>query len=100
MRMVNLNSHSVCKQSISNMAFCGDMVGGLQQEANALVGFQCFDREGWSQQFPQEGLEVFSYTLCIATPHSPKVSGFMLTYRRFLSQLQPAVQAWTSHLLI
>lgn len=68
MRMVNLNSHSVCKQSISNMAFCGDMVGGLQQEASALVGFQCFDREGWSQQFPQEGQEVLA-TRCALLHH-------------------------------
>lgn len=56
--------------------FLWDTVGGFQQEANALVGFQCFDREGWSQQFPRAGQEVFSYTSCIATPHSPMHQSF------------------------
>lgn len=56
--------------------FLWDMVGGFQREANALVGFQCFDREGWSQQFPRAGQEVFSYTSCIATPHSPMHQSF------------------------
>ena len=81
--------------------FLWDM-GGLQQEANAPVGFQCFYREGWSQQFPQEGQEVFSYTLCIATPHSPLHWSiwFMLTSWKFPPQLQPAGHVWMSYLLI
>lgn len=40
--MGNLNCHGACKQLISNMAFLRDMVGGLEQEANAVVGFPLF----------------------------------------------------------
>lgn len=85
--MGNLDSHGVWEQLISNMAFLQDVVGGLEQEANAVVGFPLFDREGWSQKFPQEkmgreGQDLFSYTFCSGHYFHlcNKPSGFTLTY--------------------
>lgn len=36
--------------------FCGTWEVGWNKRQMLLRGFHCFDREGWSQKFPQEGL--------------------------------------------
>lgn len=65
---------------------------GLKPESNALLVFHCFDRKGWSQYFPQEGLggagqDLFAYSLCAAGTAFTcyKVFGFKLSYRKFSS---------------
>lgn len=102
MRTGNLNSDGFCKQPISNAAFCGTWWVGLNEKQMLIWGFHCFDREGWTKNSLRRGWGKKGRN-GLATPciHScNKVSGFMLTYWRFAPQLQPAVQAWTSYVLI
>lgn len=100
--MVNLNSHSVCKQRISNMAFCGTRWVGSNKKQMLLWGSSVLTgKAGANNSLGQD-------RKCLATPPALlhhihlciKVSGFMLTYWRFPPQFQPAVQAWMSYLLI
>lgn len=74
----------------SGTDFCGSR--GFKSEANALLVFHCFDRKGWSQYFPREGLggagqDLFGYSLCAAGTAFTcyKVFGFKLSYRKFSS---------------
>lgn len=82
--------------------FLWDMVGGLQQKANAPVGFQCLYREGWANTSLRKGRKglATSYALLHHSHLCTKVSEFMLAYWRFPPQLQLSVQAWMSYLLI